>query len=295
MLQVDQFIRGDGGGGRGGDAHLRAQGGVQKADGLVGAVAADNSLFLGCPGAALEFVGDEGRHVESGILQQFLADADGGGQLVGAQGNLAKGHVALGNLRFFFDPGSAAVVGDQRNLPVAGRGGDHMHQAAHDVLFLEGLHQLVLKLVGDGIAAFGKLAHLQGVPDFVGSVAAELVPERFPVSIAGGATLGIEAVGTVGAASQHGAGGIGVHFPIHLLGAFQAVNGPAQVDYLLFHAFIGLGVFGVHDAVFVLVGVEEGFRLVPYFAALLPQFKNFAHTFSPLFFASRGMIKASLF
>ena len=117
---------------------------MEQADGLMGTVAGKDRFLLRSPRPALKLVGDKARHIKSGVLQQFLADADRGGQLMRTQGDLIEGHIALGDLLLFLDPGGGAVTGDQRDLPVARFGGDHVHQAAHDVLFLERFHQLML-------------------------------------------------------------------------------------------------------------------------------------------------------
>ena len=78
-----------------------------------------------------------------------------------AQGDLVERHVALGDLRLFLDPARAAIVGHQRNFAVAGGGADDVDEAAHDVLLLQSLDQLVLELIRNGIAALGQLTDLQ--------------------------------------------------------------------------------------------------------------------------------------
>ena len=296
MLQVDQLIRGDGGGRRGGHTHLGTQGVVQQADGLVGAVACQDRFLLCGTGAALEFVSDEAGQVKGGVVQQLLGDADGRRQLVSAQGDLVERHIALGDLRFLLDPARGAVVGHQRDLTVAGRGADDVDEATHDVLILQRLDELIFKLIGHSIAALSQLADLQSVAHIVVHPATDGIPESLLVGIGSGAPLVVSnRRRTLKLSGQHGVGGV-VHLAVHLLGAFHALDGVAHVHDILLHALVLLGVLGAHHAILVLVLVQEGLRLIPQFGALLAHFKNLTQNSVLLDryrFASLGIIKAS--
>ena len=68
-----------------------------------------------------------------------------------------------------------------------------------------------------------------------------------------------------------------VHLALHLLRALHAVDGVTEVDYLLLHALVLLGILGAHHAVFIGALVQKSPGLVPDFGALLTQFKNLAH------------------
>ena len=54
-----------------------------------------------------------------------------------------------------------------------------------------------------------------------------------------------------------------------------------EVDYLLFHALVLLGILGGHHAVFIGVFIQKSPGLIPDFGALLTHFKNFAHVVPP--------------
>ena len=69
----DELVRGNGYGGRGGNAQLRPQAVVQQSRGLVGAAASEYGLFLGRAHTAGELAGDIGGQIEGAVVQQFLA------------------------------------------------------------------------------------------------------------------------------------------------------------------------------------------------------------------------------
>ena len=158
-----------------------------------------------------------------------------------------------------------------------------MDESAHDVLLLQRFEQLVLELVGNGIAALGQLTNLQCVAHIVVHAATDGVPERLLVGIAGGAALVVNGRrGTVGLADQHGVGHL-VHLTVQLLGAFHALNGVAHVGDFLLHALVLGGVLGAHNAVLTLVLIQESLRLLPQIGTLLTHFQNLTHTVTSCF------------
>ena len=280
MLQVDQLVRRNGHGRRGGHAQLCAQGIVQQAGGLVRTVARKNGFFLGGAHAAGELAGDIGRHIEGAVVEQLLGDADHAAHLVGAQGDLTESVVALGNSGFLLDPGGRALAGHQRDLAIAGGGGDLMHQPAHDVFLFQSLDQLMLELIGDGVAALGQRAHLQRIPHLRAAAVqiAHVRPEGVFVCVGRNALPGFRRA--QGTGSQGGAHGR-VQLALDLRGPLLTLDGVTQIHNLLLHTFIRRGILAGHQAVFTAVLVQKCLRLVPHIAALLAQFKNFAHGVCP--------------
>ena len=198
-----------------------------------------------------------------------------------AQRDLTEGVIALRNLTFFIDPAGSAMRSNQRNLAVAGRGVNHLAQGTELVFFLQSLYQSALILVRNEIATLAVRTDLQCIEHGIVRIAVTYHgPEIAAVFIR--STTGHVGQGLFRAGSKR-VGGRGVQFTLQTLGTLLAVNGSTKAVDVLFHAFIGRSILGIHHAVLVGVLVQEGLRLVPQFAALLAHFSNLTHIgFPPL-------------
>ena len=198
-----------------------------------------------------------------------------------ADGDLTEGIVGFGNLAFFLHPAGGSVAGDDRNLAVTGLRADNGAQAAQLVFLGQRLHQRVFVLIRAKKTALRIGADLKGVAHLeMLAAVADHVPEGQAILIrrAASSTAGP----LFGAGSQRLANGF-VHLAIHLLRALHAVNGMPEVDYLLLHALVLLGILGAHHAAFVGALIQKGPGLVPNLGALLAHFKNLAHRFISFF------------
>ena len=196
-----------------------------------------------------------------------------------ADGDLTESVVGLRNLAFLFNPAGSAVAGYNGNLAVTGLGADDGAQGAQLVFFCQRLNKRALVLVGTEEAALGVGADLQGVvQQMMTAAVADHIPERLLVLI--GRTTHPAGRRLLGTGSQRARGGI-VHLAIHLLGALHALDGMAEVDNLLLHTLVLLGILGAHYAVLVGMFVQKRLGTVPGFGALLAHFKNLAHVRIP--------------
>jgi len=240
VLQVEQLVCGDHRSRCGRNARLRAQRVVQKAGGLVAAIAGEDSRFLRSAHAARELAGDIRGEVERGIAQQFLRDPDHAAHFVRAQRDLAESVVRFWDGRLLLHPGRCTLAGDQRDLTIAGGGGDHMNQRTHDVLFLKRLHQRVLKLIRDSVPAFAKFAYLQRVAHLI--AAAVRIAHQLPERIVVGLTAATGLVGCLLRAGRQRRVNRCIHLPLQVGRALLALDGVAQIYDLLLHPLIGSGV-----------------------------------------------------
>ena len=85
----------------------------------------------------------------------------------------------------------------------------------------------------------------------------------------------------------------GVQFPLHLGGAFLALDGVAEVDHFLFHAFVLRRILRREHTVLILMFVEEGLCLVPDLPALFAHRKDLVHKISLLYHRWVGVISSS--
>jgi len=198
---------------------------------------------------------------------------------VRADGDLAESVVRFGNLAFFLHPAGGSVAGDDGNLAVAGLRADDGAQTAQLIFLGQRLHQRMLVLIRAKKTALRIGADLKGVAHLkMFAAVADHVPEGQFVFVcrAAGSTAGP----LFRAGCQWLTNGF-VHLAIHLLRTLHAVDGVTEVDYLLLHALVLLGILGAHHAVFIGVLIQKSPGLVPDLGALLTHFKNLAHVVPP--------------
>ena len=270
MVEVDQLIGSDSS--SAGRSHTELSG-VQEAGGLAGAVAVDKRLFLRVADTTGKLGSQIGLDVEDGVVQQLLGDLDHGTQLVGTDGDLGEGVIGFLVRAFLVHPGSGTVGGHNRDLAIAGSGLNHMGQSAEDVVLGQAGNQSTLELIGNQIAAFGVGADLKGIHDgTVRVLHAHGIPEVLLVLI-GSATGLVLSIGILGLSSDGGVHGQG-HLTLHGIQALLALDLVAQVNDLLLHLLVGVGILSGKDALLVAVGVQEGLRGIPGLCTLRTQLVN---------------------
>ena len=92
-------------------------------------------------------------------------------QLECGQGLLREVHVEFLDGSTLLDPGGRTVVHRDRDRPRAGTGMDGLCQGAEDVVLLQCLDQLSLKLIRDGITTVLVYTNGKGIPHLHGVVA----------------------------------------------------------------------------------------------------------------------------
>ena len=144
--------------------HMTAADFCEQAQGLTHTSAVEEGILLGIGQRLAELLDDVAFQIESAVIEQLLGHLDGNVQLVGIQQDLGEGGIGELERTAFLDPCGGRLGGRDIDLVLTGSG-DHMAQAAHDVLLRQGLNQAAVILLGHEVAAIGIHAFLQNVAD----------------------------------------------------------------------------------------------------------------------------------
>ena len=156
---------------------------------------------------------------------------------------------------------------------------DRVGQGTEDVILLQTLNELTLKLVGDGIAAVLVNADRQSVPDFRGAVAAHHVPEGFTV-LGGRCRAHISLAAGLGI-SVHGSGGGSGELGVHLHLILQTGDLVTECLDVRGHLVVLLDSGSLYETVGVAVLFQKSLGLLPQGIALVAKFDDLTHDLFP--------------
>ena len=210
-------------------------------------------------------------------MQQLVADLDHGAHLVGGKGRLTEGRICLRDLLALIDPAGFSAVLRDRDLTGTGRGADYRRKATEDVVLLQRLDELSLKLIRYGIAALLILADGKSLQRLIGNAPAQHVPEGFAVLRRCRRTdVFLLAILRIG---MHRRGGRSCEFRIHLRLLLKAGNLITERLHIGSHPVILLHGIRFHEAVCIPVLFQKCLRLFPQGVSLVSKLKYLTHGF----------------
>ena len=160
--QVHHIVKRDTGSRRGHSVRSPARG-IKNTRRLALPVPGKERLFLLRPDPAPELLRDIRLQVKHAVIQKFIRHFQHRRHLVRPDGNLPERIIRLRVSPFLVNPGSRPLRRHHRDLPVPAGSLDHRGDTPEKVLFLQSLHQRMLKLVRHQIPALGIRPHLHGI------------------------------------------------------------------------------------------------------------------------------------
>ncbi len=180
--QVHHIVKRDTGSRRGHSVRSPARG-IKNTRRLALPVPGKERLFLLRPDPAPELLGNIRLQVKHTVIQKLIRHFQHRRHLVRPDGNLPERIIRLRVSPFLVNPGSRPLRGSHRNLPVPAGSPDHRGDTPEKVLFLQSLHQRMLKLVRHQIPALGIRPHLQGILHVIKILPPHGIPERLFIPI----------------------------------------------------------------------------------------------------------------
>ena len=253
----------------------------EQAQGLTDAGAVEEGILLGIGQRLAELLDDVAFQIESAVIEQLLGHLDGNVQLVGIQQDLGEGGIGELERTAFLDPCGGRLGGRDIDLVLTGSG-DHMAQAAHDVLLRQGLNQAAVILLGHEVAAIGIHAFLQNVADLT-EVGAQGGQHSLAVFVRRTPGLDLRLLSGGGLGSEGCIHGL-AEFRIQRLLPFQTSDFLAEIGDVLLHAGISGIVLGGQGTLLGTMGIQKCLGGIPCGVALFAQFLNRHNQKSSLMF-----------